>query len=119
MTIRNLDAAGDWVFGHGRQDYLTGEPAIELNVKTRLLSFLNDCFWATDFGIDWWNLLGSRNPQAQSNIIVQVRALLAQSYGIVRINTIEALTDRKTRRLTVRANVDTIFSRGVVLAVQP
>lgn len=119
MIFRALDSDLDWTFGQGRQNYLAAEPAIELNLATRLRSFLNDCFWATDFGIDWWNLLGAKNPSAQANVIVAVRAIVAESYGVVRINSIEALTDRLTRRLTVRANVDTIYSRGVVLSVQP
>ncbi len=119
MTIRALDTLGDWTFGQGRQSYLTDEAAVEENIATRLRSFLNDCFWATAFGIDWWNLLGAKNPAAQANVIVQVRAMLATSYGVTAINSVEALTDRATRALTVRINVDTIFTRGVVIALQP
>jgi hypothetical protein len=119
MIIRNLDADGDFTFGRGRQNYLRGDDAIRLNIKTRVKCFLNDCFWNMAFGVDWWNLLGTRNPTAQANIILQVRAMVAASYGVVKINSVEALTDRITRRLTIQINLDDIYTRGVVIAVQP
>lgn len=119
MIIRNLDSDADWTFGQGRQNYLRAEPAIELNIATRVRSFLNDCFWALEFGIDWWNLLGAKNPAAQTNILIQVRSTVANSFGVVRINTVEAVTDSGTRRLTVKLNIDTIYGHGISLTVQP
>ncbi len=119
MTIRNLDASLDWTWGKGRQNYLTDEAAIELNAATRLRSFLNDTFWAMDFGIDWWNLLGQRNPTAQANIVLQARQVIAESFGIVRINSVVAGTDPISRRSVITYNVDTIYTLGVIQAVQP
>ncbi len=119
MIIRHLDASGDWTFGHGRQEYLRDEAAIELNIATRLRSFLNDCFWSLNFGVDWWNLLGAKSDAAQTNIIIQTRAMLAASYGVTRINSVTAALDHATRRLTVSYNVDTIFTHSVVASVQP
>jgi hypothetical protein len=119
VIIRALDSSGDWTFGQGRQNYLRNADAVALNIATRLRSFLNDCFWATDFGVDWWNLLGTKNPVAQQNIILQTRAMIADSFGVVRINSVVAETDRSTRRLTIRYNVDTIFTRNLTGDVQP
>jgi hypothetical protein len=117
MIFRNLDSSGDWTFGHGRQDYLTADAAIAMNIRTRLRSFLNDCFWAMQFGIDWWNLLGGKNPTAQMGIILQCRTMLANSYGVIRINNVDATTDVRTRRLTVSYDVDTIYTRNLRNAV--
>ena len=119
MIIRAIDSNGDWQLGQGLQDYLRDEPAIELNLATRIKCFLADAFWAVDVGIDWWNLLGSRNPTAQAAIVLAVRKVIAESYGVVRINSVEASTDRTTRALTVIYNVDTIFSQSVIGTVQP
>lgn len=44
MSIRNLDENHDWTFGAGRSNYLNYNAEIGLNIKTRLLSFLGDCF---------------------------------------------------------------------------
>lgn len=119
MIFRSLDSLGDWTFGQGVQNYLRDEDAIELNVKTRLKSFLGDCFWATEFGVDWWELLGTMNPKAQAAVVLATRLMIAESYGVVRINSVTAATDRTTRRLTVTYNVDTIYSRSVVGTVTP
>lgn len=117
MRIRNLDAAGDWTLGKGRQDYLTGDRAIALNVATRLREFLGDCFWSLASGVDWWNLLGSKNPAAEVGIVLGTRAVLAGSEGVVRINSVDASTDVRTRKLSVSYNVDTIYSRTLRNAV--
>ncbi len=119
MTIRNLDATLDWTFGQGRQNYLTGQAAIMLDIATRLRSFLNDTFWAMDFGIDWWNLLGQRNPSAQANVILQVREVIARTYGVARVITVTAALRPGTRRLAVTAQVDTIFSQGASITIEP
>jgi hypothetical protein len=119
MIFRALTPLGDWTLGQGVQCYLRDEPAIELNIQTRLKSFLGDCFWATEFGVDWWELLGVKNPAAQAAIVLACRLMIAESYGVVRINSIAASTDRTTRRLTVEYNIDTIFSRTVQGTVTP
>jgi hypothetical protein len=62
MIVRALDSNGDWLFGKGRNDYRSGVLAIGQNIQTRLAMFLGDCFFATQTGIDWWNLLGGKNP---------------------------------------------------------
>lgn len=117
MTFRNLDASGDWTFGHGRQDYAAADRAIGLNVATRLRSFLNDCFWAMGAGVDWWNLLGAKNPSAQIAIVLQCRTVIAGSFGIVRINAVQASTDSVTRLLGTRYDVDSIYTRNLRNAV--
>jgi hypothetical protein len=119
MIFRNLDTDGDWTLGQGQQNFLRDEAAIELNIQTRLKCFLGDCFWAVEFGIDWWNLLGTRNPVAQANIVIQVRTMIANSYGVVRINSVTAETDRTTRQLTISWNIDTIFTQGSTGEVSP
>lgn len=60
MRVRALDGDGDWQFGKGRNDYKQGLKTVVQNIKTRLMSFLGDCFFATGDGIDWFNLLGSK-----------------------------------------------------------
>lgn len=119
MIIRALTQTGDWTFGQGVQNYLRDEPAIEENIATRLRSFLNDAFWALDFGIDWYELLGATGPETQAAIVLATRQMIAESYGVVRINSVDAAIDRVTRRLTLNYNIDTIFSRSVTGTVQP
>ena len=61
LIVRALDANGDWLFGKGTEDYKTGLSAIAQSIQTGLYSFLGDCFFSLSSGIDWWNLLGSKD----------------------------------------------------------
>ena len=117
MIHRALDADGDWLFGAGKQSFALAQAALTLNIRTRLQSWLNDAFWATDFGIDWWNLLSLRSAAAQAGIILACRQMISGSWGVVRINSVEAYVDGTTRHLVVSYNVDTIYSRGVLSSV--
>lgn len=64
MIIRALDNVGDWEFGKGRNNYKSGIDACAENLKTRISSFLGDCFFSLGAGIDWFNLLGAKNQIA-------------------------------------------------------
>lgn len=105
MTFRNLDANHDWTFGVGKNNYVSGDLEILLNAKTRVLSFLGDCFFAPTEGIDWWNLLDyNQQDQAenavmntvantdgvtevlQTDSIINARRQLSLSYGIKTVN---------------------------------
>lgn len=59
--VRALDSNGDWEFGAGKGSYLSGQPAIAQQIRCNLLLFLNNCFWAMNIGIDWFNLLGAND----------------------------------------------------------
>lgn len=119
MKIRNLGPDLDWVFGSGRQNYLTLNNAIRLNIATRIRSFLNDCWFDLEAGIDWWNLMGSKNPAAQPNTILACRAEIAQSYGVAKIDSVTASTDVRTRKLSVQFSITTIFNTTVAGTVSP
>lgn len=80
MIIRGLDSNHDWTFGSNKENYLSGDPAIALNIDTRLLSWLNDCFFDMGAGIDWLNLLGSLGQQ--NMLDMNIRRVILQSYGV-------------------------------------
>lgn len=93
MRFRNIDANGDWVFGKGRNSYLRGNDALMINIKTRLLSFLNDCFFDTEAGIDWWNLLGGKDEKA---LLASIQRVVLRSSQVKRIVEMQSrLTNRK------------------------
>lgn len=111
MKIRRIDpSTNSWSFGAGKQSYFDeGIAALSQNIKTRLLCVLRDSFWDIEFGVDWWNLLGGKNKAA---IITQTREVLAESYGVTRINKVDVSVDADTRKLKIYYEVDTIFSRN-------
>lgn len=118
MIFRAINNSGDWVFGQGRGSYFTKQLAIAANIKTSLLFFLNDYFAAMTFGIDWWNILGGKNPAARNNVILETRRMLASCEGVVRINSVEVLMDDNTRAVQIFYNIDSVWSRSIVGSVQ-
>lgn len=113
MIIRNLDANGDWTFGQGKQNYLNGNPAIGLNVVTRLRSWVGDCFFDTLAGIDWTNRLGSKNQQRL--LEADLRRIILTSYGVVGINSLSFSLNG--RDFSAEFDIITIFSASYVNSV--
>lgn len=109
MIIRNLDENHDWTFGSGLANYIDGDPAIALNIDTRLLSWANDCFFDLNAGIDWLNLLGSLGQKNMLNM--NIRRLILQSYGVRSL--VEVSVGLNAQRLfQVYYKINTIFSQG-------
>lgn len=107
MIVRSVDGLGDWRFGKGKNDYLTNSKAIEQNIATRLRSFLGNCFFALDAGIDWFNLLGSKNKTA---LELAVRSVILNTEGVVGIVDISINLEETTRRINMQYSVNTIYT---------
>ncbi len=106
MIIRNSTASGDFTFGKGLSDYLTNQNAILHNVKTRLLQWKGDCFYAVAEGVDYNNLLdvGTKNL-----LDSDVKRVTLQSEGVIKINSFEAELDNSERAYSGQETVTTIF----------
>ena len=110
MIIRSLDSTHDWQFGKGKQSYEVKAPAIAENIQTRLLSFVNDCFFDRNAGVDWFRLLGDKGTKDE--ITLSCRAIILQSFGVVRVNSLSAALDAN-RHLTLSYNIDTIYTTNL------
>lgn len=106
MIFRSLDSNQDWVFGTGKGAYASGNVAIGLNIRTRLLSWLNDCFFAQTAGVDYYNRLGDRGTFDQ--LSSDMRRIISQSYGVTGITSFNV--QRVGRQFLATYNVQTIFS---------
>ncbi len=116
MIFRSLDGSGDWEFGKGKESYQYGQGAIGLNIKTRLLSFLNDCFFDMNAGIDWFTYFGL--PNKNDEILLRARAVILQSYGVVSVNKIDLIQNRSTRNAVITYNINTIYTTQYVENLQ-
>lgn len=114
MIFRNLDANGDWEYGQGLSNYIAANAAIGLNIRTRILSWLGDCFFDTAAGIDWLNRLGSKNQQALLEL--DLRRIILQSYGVTGIVSFSTVLEDRIFRANY--SVNTIFSAAYVDSVQ-
>lgn len=106
MIVRSIDVDGDWMFGKGKNDYKSRNAAIAQCIRTRLQSFLGDCFFNTAAGIDWFNLLGSKNQLALNLSISAVILNTADVTGIRQLS----LSLTSTRLLSISYRVQTTYS---------
>lgn len=107
--------ADDWTFGNGIGSYVTEEQEIALNVKTRIMSFLGDCFFATDEGIDWWNLLDYRYQDRLENAVQDV---IKNTPGVTAINSVDVLVGAN-RQIRLQYDIQTIYSQSYIDEVTP
>ena len=103
MRIRAIDTSGDWTFGHGKQNYKQASDAIAQDVQTKLLEFVNDAFWNPSAGIEWINLMQSKNKQNQ--IALSCRAVMLKAEGVVRVNQVSVAYSAETRGLVISYNL--------------
>ena len=106
MSFRIIDGNNDWTFGAGISNYATENDEIALDVKTRILSFYNDCFFDTEAGIDYFNLLDYNNQQAIENAIEQT---ILTTDGVLSCNKINVYIN-SNRKMSVEYSITTIYS---------
>ena len=111
MKIRAIDENSDFMFGKGRSSYKDNAEAIGENIQTRLMSFLSDCFFDQNAGINWIELLGKKNGEKE--LILACKNVILQSYGVVKVNSISWIED-DNRQLSLRFDIDTIFSASFI-----
>jgi len=116
MIVRALDINNDWTFGRGKNNYKSNVDAVAQNVQTRLMSFLGDCFFKTDDGIDWFNLLGSKN-RLELELAINATILNTENItGLIAVSSI--LNENRLISISYRAQssfgtVDEIFQYDV------
>lgn len=107
MRVRALDVNGDWTFGAGRNNYKSRVNATAQNIKTRLKSFLGDCFFDTGAGIDWFNLLGSKNQLALN---LAINSTILNTRDVTGMLQLSVVLDAN-RQVTISYKVQTIYSQ--------
>lgn len=107
MIIRQVDANGDWTFGKGLANYAKNEQAIDQNVKTRILSWIGDCFFALQDGIDWKSRL---DVGQQLNLESEIKANIVAAFGVVGVTSLSFKFDPSNRLETIHYDIQTIFS---------
>lgn len=114
MIFRNLDTNGDWNFGKGKNDYASSQAAIMLNIKTRLLSWVGDCFFDQTAGVDWYNRLGSKNQQTL--LEADLRRVISQSDGVTALKNFDIIMEGRTFKATY--TVETVYSASFTDSIQ-
>jgi hypothetical protein len=112
MKFRSIDTDNDWNVGRGVQSYATDLQALTLNLRTRILSWVGDCFFDLDAGVDWKNLL-EYNQKTQ--LIDAIKAIAFRTAGVLRVYDIVLTVTNRTAGIAF--SVDTIFGPNVQNAI--
>lgn len=110
MRVRAIDGAGDWLFGKGRNDYKRDTKAVAQSIATRLRSFQNDCFFDVNAGVDWWNLLGSKDLTA---LKLDISATILNTPDVLNMIELFFDVDPATRNLSISYEVNTVYSTSI------
>ncbi len=114
MITRALTPTGDWTYGSGIQNYLRGEAAIEQNIVTTVNSWIGDCYYAMNFGVDWYNRL---DVKQQNNLIQEIKQVIAGCYGVVGVFSITGNFSGQTRLESITTEIATIFTPTATLLI--
>lgn len=106
MRVRALDSNFDWTFGSGLNNYKTMSSAIEQSISTRLKTFLGECFFDITAGLDWFNLLGSKD---RLGLNLAITASILNTDGVTSINQLSIDLDT-SRMITITYSVNTIYT---------
>lgn len=105
MRVRGIDSVGDWLFGKGKSDYKYDVNALAQIIETRLKSFLGDCFFAENDGIDWFNLMGSKNIR---DLRLAVAAQILNTEGVNSLAELSVNIDG-ARKLTLQYSLVSVY----------
>ena len=114
MTFRNLDVNNDWTFGQGLSNYVDKNLEIALNLQTRLYSFLNDCFFDLQAGIDWFNLIGYNQ---EDNLLSAIRGVIVDTPDVTAINNID-IVHSSDRNIQISYDINTTYTSNLQNVIQ-
>lgn len=109
MKYRKLDSKGDYSFGSGLTDFLSGKDAIAQAIKTKILLFYGEWWEQIDDGIPMFqSILGAYDTDtvklAANRLLIE---RIRQVEGVTNVS--EAKTDVYGRKLYLSYRVDTIY----------
>lgn len=100
-----------WVFCRGLTAYKKGRAAIEQDIKSALLEFKYDCYFALQSGIDWLLRLGSKNQkELLDDDIIKV---IQGRFGVISVQNFDSVVI--DRSYTFKCDVFTVFSEDSFL----
>lgn len=113
MRVRTLDSNWDWSFGKSRQCYASGSLATAYDVKQKILSWYNDCYFDMLAGIDYKNLLGKKGGKAE--IDASIQKIIAVQPDIIELTHFESSVDNRTYSAIIRFR--TVYNETIEVTI--
>lgn len=117
MIYRRLEDDGSYVFGRGKNGFLSGREAVGQAIKTRLLLFQGEWWENVTEGLPFFqNIAGTRNNEEGNirTVGLLVQNIIAGTRDVTDINEEELRFDTDTRTLHCKYTVDTVYGQVIV-----
>ena len=120
MKNRRLDENWDYVFGHGKNDYLEGREAVGQAIKSRLLLLYGEWWEDREDGLPLFErILASSGAQSNIQAVDIIFAQrIANTTGVLNVVKYESELDRNKRIYNFGCAVDTVYGRLFVSNVE-
>jgi hypothetical protein len=116
MRYRKLDADGDYTFGRGQGDFLVDSPTcVAQAVQTALLLAQGEWFLDSTAGVPWSTKILGYGTGSVYDLTLKEAILGVE--GVDSITSYSSTLDALTRRLTVVADISTIYGAVTVTVV--
>lgn len=113
MRYRRLAPDGDYQLGHGGADYFTDDAlGVAQAVKTRLALLSGEWFLDLTEGTPYATHVWGKQTRETYDPILRRRIL--QTQGVRALVSYESAWDAETRKLTVTAEIDTVYGPAAV-----
>ena len=113
MLFRTLDSNWDWKFGRGKSDFAQDALAVAYDLKTKILSWYGDCFFDAAAGVDWENILGSKDKKQQLDI--SIKNIIVSNDDVDEIVLFDS--EITNREYHCRARVKTIYNETIEVKI--
>lgn len=113
MIYRKLDSNGDYSFGYGKLDFLSGVESVAQAIITRI-KFLQGDWWENllDGTPLWQQMLGAKGDDLSLQLIDNILVKrISTTKGVNSIESYESSFNRETRSYSFQAVVNTEFGQ--------
>ena len=120
MKYRRLDENWDYVFGHGKNDYLEGREAVGQAVKSRLLLLYGEWWEDLEDGLPLFErILASSGSDANKRAVDIIFARrIGDTTGVLNVSWYDSSFDRNKRAYSFSCRVDTVYGELYVSNVR-
>ena len=120
MLHRRLDDDWDYVFGHGKADYLEGREAVGQTVKTRLLLLYGEWWEDQQDGLPLFEkMLGSSGSVENLNAVdIIIRQRIEDSLDVLGVTQYDSSFDRDKRAYNFSCRVESVYGELYVSNVK-
>ncbi|HCT3679237.1 TPA: hypothetical protein OTU09_001781 [Acinetobacter baumannii] len=113
MRYRKLSSDGDYVFGSGKNDFLSNSPeTVAQAILTRLKLWLGEWFANTSDGTGWNQSIVGKHSKNLYELTLRQRVL--ETPGVSSVADFQSSLDPETRHLSVSMVVNTIYGEAFI-----